>query len=821
VTLRFDVINLFDVSYAIRNRTGVGVFAPQYGPRRGYYFGLSQKFGPGANKLAATPPAYVPIIPANATWSWAGFYIGGNVGYSVSKFTTDTLYSDGFGNPLAAATSSTSHWGAVGGGGAGYNWQWGSWVAGIESDIEFLHQRTTTASSCAAAICNPAIIGMNAPAIVVHQHNLDWFGTLRARAGVAITPSVLGYLTGGLAFGEVDHVGMIYGFGVDNMGNALFNGNSFVSRNERAGWTAGAGIEARLAGNVTGKIEYIHVDLGHDQALGINPANTIPLSVSFNSRITEDLVRLGLNYKFEPYAYFAAGKSPVTAPSPERPRLVYKTPGGTLWTWTGFYFGANAGYANGGFDNSTLFNDPAAGTPMFGTQSTALRNGAIGGAQTGYNLQSGIWLAGLETDVQFSSQRDITHSICPATTCPAGVGYNTPVTLDQTNNLDWFGTVRGRLGVAVTPDMVAYGTGGLAVGGIAHSVAFGLGGITIGIDSNGNPTGSPLTFTGRNTKAGYAVGGGIETHLWGNLSGKIEYLHMSFSADSAITSSASTPSIAVALGSHVTDDIVRLGLNYKFDPNGASTPQTPVASKSMADKPRLFFKTPAATVWTWTGYYLGINGGLSQGRASTDAFFNDITIPASFATSAPYNLRGKVFGVQTGYNFQAGNWLWGIEGDLQLTSQHGNPVFTCPAGICNPAGEVVAAFDQNQKIEWFGTLRARVGLAVAPYAFAYVTGGAAVASLLTAGTVFGFPLPGAAFPTNPFSNLAINAGWTAGGGVEARLYGNWTGKIEYLYMDFGNMTTSINNQTAMSLTAMFNSHITDQVVRVGINYKFD
>jgi outer membrane receptor protein involved in Fe transport len=256
------------------------------------------------------------------------------------------------------------------------------------------------------------------------------------------------------------------------------------------------------------------------------------------------------------------------------------------------------------------------------------------------------------------------------------------------------------------------------------------------------------------------------------------------------------------------------GLAQKFGPGANKKPATPPAYVPI-------FKTPAATVWTWTGYYLGINGGLSQGRASTDAFFNDITIPASFATSAAYNLRGKLFGVQTGYNFQAGNWLWGIEGDLQLTSVHGNPVFTCPGMICNPAGEVVAAFDQNQKIEWLGTLRGRVGLAVAPYAFAYVTGGAAVAGLLTSGTVFGFPLAGAAFPTNPFSNLAVNAGWTAGGGIEARLSGHWTGKIEYLYMDFGNMTTNINNQTAMTLTAMFNSHITDQLVRAGINYKFD
>ena len=116
VTLRFDVVNLFDVSYAIRNGTGIGVFAPQYGPRRGFYFGLSQKFGPGANTPAATPPAYLPLIPIQAVWTWTGFYMGGNVGYGSSRFNSDMPYSDGLGNTLLPNSVSTRHDGALGGG---------------------------------------------------------------------------------------------------------------------------------------------------------------------------------------------------------------------------------------------------------------------------------------------------------------------------------------------------------------------------------------------------------------------------------------------------------------------------------------------------------------------------------------------------------------------------------------------------------------------------------------------------------------------------------------------------------------------------------
>jgi outer membrane immunogenic protein len=154
------------------------------------------------------------------------------------------------------------------------------------------------------------------------------------------------------------------------------------------------------------------------------------------------------------------------------------------------------------------------------------------------------------------------------TTGNPGMPVDTPVTVDHSHNFDWFGTVRKRLGVALTPDLVAYGTGGLAIGGIAHSASIAIGGVTAGIDANGNPTGAPMTFTSRSVKTGFAVGGGIETHLGGNVTVKIEYLHMSFGSDTAIgsTNTQNTPPIAISFTSHVTDDIVRLGLNYKFDP---------------------------------------------------------------------------------------------------------------------------------------------------------------------------------------------------------------------------------------------------------------
>ena len=78
----------------------------------------------------------------------------------------------------------------------------------------------------------------------------------------------------------------------------------------------------------------------------------------------------------------------------------------------------------------------------------------------------------------------------------------------------------------------------------------------------------------------------------------------------------------------------------------------------------------------------------------------------------------------------------------------------------------------------------------------------------------GFPLTGVAF-----SHSNTKTGWTVGGGIEGRLSGNWTGKIEYLYMDLGTVSGTVIH-TAAGIGANWSSDITDNILRVGLNYKF-
>jgi outer membrane immunogenic protein len=250
-------------------------------------------------------------------------------------------------------------------------------------------------------------------------------------------------------------------------------------------------------------------------------------------------------------------------------------------------------------------------------------------------------------------------------------------------------------------------------------------------------------------------------------------------------------------------------------------------SATAADLRPPVIKAPVE-VWSWTGVYLGANVGYSWGRSKTDVQVNRSDNSALLhTTSVDQDLRGAVGGGQIGVNWQSGIWVGGFEADVQATGQKGNAAFTCPAGICNtvaalPAASRLVTGTVDQKLSWYGTLRARLGVTVTPDVLAYATGGVAVGSITTDSTISGFAGNGAAvsdgFSTN---NNSTKTGWTAGAGVEARLVGNWTGRVEYLYVDLGEITsTGLLATNVPPLRVSYSSRVTDNIVRIGLNYKF-
>jgi len=249
-----------------------------------------------------------------------------------------------------------------------------------------------------------------------------------------------------------------------------------------------------------------------------------------------------------------------------------------------------------------------------------------------------------------------------------------------------------------------------------------------------------------------------------------------------------------------------------------------VASAADLKQPIYTKAPPPVPLWSWTGFYLGGNVGYSWGRSDTTVTINDVTTATTLAAgNSKFNMNGAIGGFQGGYNWQTGRMVLGIETDFDWTGQRGSTSFICPTGVCTTLGPMAATL--NQKLDWLGTLRGRLGVTASPILF-YVTGGLAYGRIKTDGTVSGFnvnlvPL------TAGFSNSTTKTGWTIGAGVEGVISGNWTAKVEYLYVDLGTVTggtplapVGVGLRSGDVGSAAFSSKITDNILRVGVNYIF-
>lgn len=243
-----------------------------------------------------------------------------------------------------------------------------------------------------------------------------------------------------------------------------------------------------------------------------------------------------------------------------------------------------------------------------------------------------------------------------------------------------------------------------------------------------------------------------------------------------------------------------------------------------ADLPMKAAPMPVAAVYNWTGFYIGGNLGYSWGRSSDFSTLTNGAGTVLFSNSNSTDLNGVIGGGQIGYNWQVTNWVWGLEADIQGSGEKGSRNFTCPAGVCTPSppaalaipGPAVPVTPMDQKIEWFGTVRGRAGILATPTVLLYGTGGFAYGDVRTAETI-----GAGAFA---FTNTETRFGWTVGAGVEGAIGGNWTAKLEYLYVDLGRTTgtfqTTIGALGGGVLSSNYSSRITDNVLRAGVNYRF-
>jgi outer membrane immunogenic protein len=281
----------------------------------------------GTPALAADMPLKAPPAPPPPAWSWTGFYVGGNVGYSwggrndIAGNGSDISFPAliPVPNAFAFAGSQASRInGAIGGAQFGYNYQFDPrWVLGFETDIQASGERAnnTAAAPFSGAVCttasNPpptcvATTPFSAAATTAYQAKIDWFGTVRGRLGYLVNDQLLLYGTGGLAYGQVSASGITSVNGAA-LGFAPFapGTSAFSASSTRVGYTVGAGIEDKLSSNWTWKLEYLYVDLGSLGAAAPFPGatpiageTTITGTMNAKTHFNDNILRVGLNYQF-------------------------------------------------------------------------------------------------------------------------------------------------------------------------------------------------------------------------------------------------------------------------------------------------------------------------------------------------------------------------------------------------------------------------------------------------------------------------------------------------------------------------------------------
>jgi outer membrane immunogenic protein len=235
-----------------------------------------------------------------------------------------------------------------------------------------------------------------------------------------------------------------------------------------------------------------------------------------------------------------------------------------IWGWDGFYIGGNVG---GIFSSGNTITNTGSDTGVAGLGSmlnagaipgsvTLSQDGVIGGGQVGYNWQLGpSWVWGIEADVALTSARSST------TAAFGGNAVFVPSSTFYSRELDSLGTVRGRAGFLFLPNLMGYGTGGLAFAETRVSSAFSCAACVPPAGAQGGTT-NVSTYN----PLGWTVGAGIEWQLTPGWSVKAEYLYVDLrnSQSSTVTYLYAPNSSSLTSTFNERDNIVRFGFNYRF-----------------------------------------------------------------------------------------------------------------------------------------------------------------------------------------------------------------------------------------------------------------
>jgi len=500
--------------------------------------GLSYKFDPdrfalgytgGASGPAPVRYAKAPLAPL--PWTWAGMYLGvhGGYGWGDDPFNK-SLFVSGLPPVNFPPMSGVESRGYVAGFHAGANWQSRSVVGGLELDISAADIKGGTSAAGGGLLAT-------------QTDKFDPLGSVRARLGYLVRPDVLLYGTGGLGWTQ---------FATVNGFQPGFVPASLTTQNWLFGWVAGVGAEVRLGNtNWLGRVEYLHYDFGNTGSFngtlpGFNGAITLASPLN-SGHVTADVVRAGVSYKLNwPDPVGAAGPTMVIA----------KAVAPAVWSWSGFYVGGHAGYGWANDPTQVMAQPDTFGPGLVPTMVGGVRSdGYVGGFQAGANWQSKGFVGGLEIDL---SKTGIEGSASAS-----GIDNNIPpdpVTGVLSDKIDLLGSVRARVGYLVQPDLLLYGTGGLAWSRVEQTF-------------NNLATTFAFTQMTPTWRAGWVAGAGGQLRLWNsNWLARLEYLHYDFGNSYGTSQGFIDPVDPrginfrnIVNAGRLTTDVVRAGIDYKFD----------------------------------------------------------------------------------------------------------------------------------------------------------------------------------------------------------------------------------------------------------------
>jgi opacity protein-like surface antigen len=482
--------------------------------------GLRYQFNPTNHMTPSSVIVKAPPSVLSQPYSWSGLYIGGTIGTAFGQTTTfvpaqiGSLFSQM--NEQALVNSS----GILGGIEAGYNYQTGSWLLGIESDVAWTNLRGSKfCFTFGVAASDSCSVDRSSPV-----------ATVTGRFGYA-WDRVLAYVKGGGAWTDGS-------FSI----NYIPTGAGTSYSDSMFGWTVGGGLEFGLTPRWSVKAEYDYLDFGsRTQAVG---AVLGPFAVPV-VRTAENLseVKFGLNYRFAQ----DPGASSSTIMPLKTPKLVTPSPA-AMEKWTGCYIGAAAGYSLGrthADSDGTDLNPFTNAIPVTGNFDA---DGGIVGGTVGCNLfQSKNWVFGVEGDFSWTNIKGSTRDLPPFDT-------NAVNKINQS----WLNTDRIRIGYGLNNTLV-FVTGGVANTRVTNSVDDPV--VPFPFPP---PVTTPFFAAETHVLVGWSLGAGAEMPLNSRWSVKAEYLHAQFGG-AYLQQSTNFLSAGNRNGDvFLSDNIFRGGINYKF-----------------------------------------------------------------------------------------------------------------------------------------------------------------------------------------------------------------------------------------------------------------